>query len=635
MAARSAWGIDLGHSAVKGVWLRISDGLPRVVRADAVPLRGSPPTDAEELSRDPRLLLALAELRRRHPLKNARVCISIPSRNILLRRFEVPPCPDEQLHQVARQKALERVPLASEDVVWDYALFPECRAEGGRSGVAIAASRRTVESYIALAMEAGIGRIEAVTAAPLALLNLARLAGGQAPCFLVDVGYAVTQLVAVGAGRFFFTVLPVGGRTISAGLSEQLGVPLDQAELAKLEGPEPEDRERFSAAARPAVARVARQVRAAAASLRRAGMEPPETCYLFGGGARLPELARRLPEALGCRRSGLSELGQKLQAAPRYAAAVGAEFDRFAVATGAAMELAGTSASGLSLSPPEVLPAARARATRSVALAVGIALWALLGTLWLFGLKTSRVAAEPLRQYRQLSAVLAARSHRLSAASDREHVEGPLRDLLSLGTGRVQALQAMNAVASAFASANRASAVKFQMLSFGCKRTSQEPEAPPGGWLVGQIKGRISTGRTGAAGEAEKAFRAELLSRLRALPELTRLTGTAAFRHDRALVTATWPLPAGLVREGDLICGPSPEQTYRVREILSPTELLLTRPYAGADAVGEYRIPGVSVASLDPRTHTFVLTFQVPARPALSLEQVIGKQEEQEAASWP
>lgn len=648
--ARRAWGIDLGRSAVKGALLELTDEGVQILAAGIVPLEGVPPDPSQDPTRDARLWRALRAFHEKHHLDKVPVCVAIPAQNTFMRELSVASVGRRKLDEMVRYEASNEIPFVLDEVVWDYALFPEKPDEATRKGLLMAVKKNAILTYVQVLAQLGMGPLVLITLSPLALLNFLRLELGEdARVLALDIGGENTNLLALDAGRFWIRNMLGGGNRVTALLQEEFHIEFDQAQKAKENIAQARYAKQILSASLPAVHELMRDLKTNLTYLDR--VTPVSgfgATYAFGGGAKLPGLKKQLSATLRQEMQEITELQHVVVAAGADVAFVRSNLDRLAVAIGAALGGLGKGAVTVSFVPKEESASARISRAKRLAFAAGIAVWAVMLTLYFFALKVHNGVQVPLADYRKLASIAGAKERDLAQALDRKAQEVGLQSLLSAARAKGQAAAIVDGVVVAFAAANRTSPFRFQIYAFSCRQAPTVGTSPvvapapaalaaPGAvpatqpvpqpaashnddWFVGSLRGRILLPRGATASAAYRRFLDDLLTNLRVSPALAKATGEATFHKDQGTVTSENANWEDVVQRGDQIATLPDRKVYTIAAVTSPTELLLGPPFPGGDFTGKYTIARVLPTGFNEDILEFTVRFEVPRAAALDLQ---------------
>jgi type IV pilus assembly protein PilM len=654
MLARKVWGLDLGRSAVKGVLLSSTASGVEILDCAIVPLEGEPPDPSQEPIRDGRLWRALRVFRDAHPVGTTELCVAIPAQNTLVRDLSVAAVGTRKLDELVRYEASNEIPFVLDDVVWDYSLFDAKPGEATRSGLLFAVKKNVIQTYVRVFVELGLGHLDRITLAPLALLNFVSLQLEEgASALALDVGGENTNMLAVHEGAFWLRNMLTGGNRVTDLLKQEFDLGFAEAERAKENILRSKHAREIMAAVTPAVHDLVRNVKTNLSYVERTvGQGAHDRTYLVGGGARLPGVRKQLGSTLRLEIQNVSELKHLTVSPKTDIEFVRSNLDRLAVAIGAALAGTGQDAAGVTFLPKSEARAARISRSRGLLMAAGIAVWLIMLTLWVVSLWVGRDIRPQLLDYRELAVVHHNNTQELAQARDTRAEEEALQYLMAASAARKQACRTLDGVVRAFSQANRASRYRFHIVSYDCVDQALardvtaaqhapeetvddllagplpeiEEEAAP--VLSGSIKGRIVVPRGGAYGEAYTKFLTDLLGALRAQPELIKLTGQAALKKGSRSVESTDAEWLEIVKPDDVIRVLPGGQWCTIADVPSNLELTLAQPYGAEDAEGEVAIARVLLANFNEETLEFDIHFEVLREEPPGLLSLLDRQQE-------
>ena len=278
----SAWGIDIGPSAIKAVLLRW-DEKTRVASVEAAELlehahSAEPIRDEFQLAE--RSTQTLERLLAKHSLQGHKLCVNLPGLNTLNRWFAMPPIADKKLEEAIRFEARRQVALPLEELVWDYAALEasgksdsakseaaksEAASGGetpGRRIVFVAAKSLVVESRLAIWNRLP-AKPDILQSDGVALHNWLRyeLAGDDAATYehnprentiaLLDCGSDVTNLVFSGPRTLWHRAVGLAGDDYTRSMCRELQLSRGDAERWKREPRRVTHWSRFAGAIQP------------------------------------------------------------------------------------------------------------------------------------------------------------------------------------------------------------------------------------------------------------------------------------------------------------------------------------------------------------------------------------------------
>src|SRR4051794_33070132 len=240
MPRRTAIGLDIGTSVVRAVELSYGRSGTTLERFGQLVLPPGAVLDGQVVDEDA-VAASLRKLWQATELSHKRVVLGVANQRVIVRQLELPWLPKAELRSSLAFQVQDLLPLPVDQTVLDfYPLEQDTDSSGNRTlkGLLVAAARETVLPNVSRAEHAGL-RVESVDLTPLAVLRaLVRQTGGEVETeALIDIGARVTNIVIHSGGvPRFVRILLVGGQDVTDALSEQLGVPLAQAEGMKQSG---------------------------------------------------------------------------------------------------------------------------------------------------------------------------------------------------------------------------------------------------------------------------------------------------------------------------------------------------------------------------------------------------------------
>jgi type IV pilus assembly protein PilM len=304
---------------------------------------------------------------------------ALPGQLTLTKFIQTPVVAPAQLDKVVQFAASQHIPYPLEAVAWHHEVVA---TDGPELELLLTAVK--LEGMERLCASAGAVGFPVTGAVPscLALHRAARFnaAAATGPVLLVDIGARSTNLLFVGAGRFFSRTIPLGGNAVTAAVAEELELDFARAEAVKVHVlgrlTAASECAPASAAVHRAVAKFIRRLqleitRAAQYLEGKGGVMPAAAIQLTGGGSLLSELGPALWEKFGLPVARFDPLA-RVELSPR-ARAAGAEAATHLLANLVGLAaLPGPGAAG-SLLPP-VVRAERTRRRRQPVLLAAAAL---------------------------------------------------------------------------------------------------------------------------------------------------------------------------------------------------------------------------------------------------------------------
>ncbi len=339
--ASGIFGLDIGSSAVKALQLQVAGSSYRLSALGIAPL--PPDAIADGTIKDPPTVVeAIRTAVSKAGIRETDTAIAICGRELIIKKVQIPEVPAKEVHAVVQLEAEHHIPFAIDEVFLDYHTVGQRDAQ--LDLILVAVKKSKVLEYAAVVEEAGLVPI-IVDVDSFALGNQFELnfpeEQGEAVA-LIDIGASIMKTNVVrGGSTIFARDIPFGGNNYTQAIAQQLKIPFEQAEAAKL------GRDvgvRWEAVV-PALEAVSRELSlevqrtfdyfASTAESERIGK-----IVLAGGCAQLPGLNDYLSSNWGIPVE-LARPFERIEVAPAYAEEVNAAGPGLAVAVGLALRRPG------------------------------------------------------------------------------------------------------------------------------------------------------------------------------------------------------------------------------------------------------------------------------------------------------
>jgi type IV pilus assembly protein PilM len=228
----AAWGIDLGHSAIKAVRMGRSGGTFQVTGYEIIDL--AKVLSDPKASREERLRAGVQALINKHGLRSEKVVISIPAKGVLSKFIDLPPVDRKKIPEMIQFEARQQIPFDLKDVIWRYQPVRKEFPPGESVQVGLFAVRRDQVEVSLKFFDPIKKRLAGVQIAPLATYNFIRhdqkVKGAMG---IIDVGAENTDLIIVSEKGFWLRSLHVAGNGINRVLMEKFNISFEEAETIK------------------------------------------------------------------------------------------------------------------------------------------------------------------------------------------------------------------------------------------------------------------------------------------------------------------------------------------------------------------------------------------------------------------
>jgi len=449
--SKTAWGIDIGQSAVRAAKLKVDARGAQIVALDVIPRAGRAEgysyLDAEEQVRS-----ALCTFAQRNKVGSARVALSAPGAGFD-RFISLPAVSTKQIAQIVRYEARQNIPFPLEEVAWDYQLAsggPGATGEGVEVAL-FAIKRQIIEQMLANLSVARLG-VDIIGMSRLALLNFLKydrqIDDGT---IIIDVGAGSTDIVILAEGSFRVRSIPISGEAVTKMLQQKFGISYEEAEELKKKASQSKQPEKLFNVMRPTFDRLLGEIHKTIGYYKQQFKTlKVGQAFLLGESFKMQPLVELFARSLGCKVSALSNF-RRVVPAPEVAAGPHANsLSAFTVAMGLALQAAGRGPVTINVLPEELK--IQREVWRKKPFAIGAAACLGVGLVASFfnvSADSGRLAAlgtdpEDKIAYYQRTA------HDFAEASDTSEIEREIAGLSEIGRDREVMLQVVNEISRIF-----------------------------------------------------------------------------------------------------------------------------------------------------------------------------------------
>ena len=186
---------------------------------------------------------AISQLWKRAKFGTKKAVIGVANQRVVVRQVDLPFLEEKDFRSSLRFQVADHIPMPVDDAELDFEVLEDFQTPSGEhmmKVLLVAAATDMVEGFVSAVSDGGIETV-GVDLTPFAVARavspVARgetgIPGAQA---VVDVGAGVTNIVVhVGGEPRFVRILLVGGDDVTESLSEELGVPTEEAEAMKMD----------------------------------------------------------------------------------------------------------------------------------------------------------------------------------------------------------------------------------------------------------------------------------------------------------------------------------------------------------------------------------------------------------------
>ena len=143
----------------------------------------------------------------------------------------------ERVEQIIAYEALQNIPYAVNEIVWDYQLLndPNAADSNGEADVMIVVVKNEFISTVIETLEAQGKSVVGVEVSPTACFNAcyANDVGYDGCEMLINIGGKSTTLLFVDKGNLFIRTINIAGHTITQQIAKEFDVPYEKAEEMK------------------------------------------------------------------------------------------------------------------------------------------------------------------------------------------------------------------------------------------------------------------------------------------------------------------------------------------------------------------------------------------------------------------
>ena len=228
------FGLDIGSSSVKALQLRDAGGTPRLTALGMASLPPDAITDGS-IKDAPTVIEAIRSAVSKAGIKARETAIAISGRELIIKKVQIPEVPAREVHDVVQLEAEHHIPFAIDEVFLDYHTVGQ---HGGVMDLILVAVKKSkVLEYASVVSEAGF-EPSIVDVDGFALGNQFELNFPDErteAVALIDIGASTMKTNVVrGGATIFARDIPFGGNNYTQAIAQQLKIPFEQAEAAKL-----------------------------------------------------------------------------------------------------------------------------------------------------------------------------------------------------------------------------------------------------------------------------------------------------------------------------------------------------------------------------------------------------------------
>ena len=353
--AKTAWGIDIGQSALKALKLRNVDGQLQVDAFEII----EHPQILSQSDVDSRQLIraAMETFLSRNNVGGSTVAVSVPGQSSLTRFVKLPPVEPKRIPDIVRFEAEQQIPFPIEEVIWRWQTFHDPDSPDVEVGI-FAMKRSDVADSMEHFTDVSL-KVDLVQMAPLALYNFMMFdeqLAEEGATLLADIGANKTDLVVADGPRVWTRTIQIGGNNFTEALVRAFKLSFAKAEKLKRSAATSKYARQVFQAMRPVFADLVQEIQRSIGyytSLHREARF--KKLVGLGNGFRLPGLQKFLEQNLGIPVARIDSYNNLTLSSDANAPLFNENILSFAVAYGTALQAMTPAAVDTNLLPEEIV----------------------------------------------------------------------------------------------------------------------------------------------------------------------------------------------------------------------------------------------------------------------------------------
>ncbi len=238
-AAGTAWGIDLGNSALKAIKIATGDD-DNVEVLDYAVIEHDTILTSPEVNPQQRIELINKSLEKfvdEHDISGSHIVVGVPGHSSFARFAKLPPVDKKNLPNMVHYEAQQQIPFDINDVEWDWQVLSEDEEaqeiEIGIFAIKTDLAKRLLYPYTEINC-----LIDTVQMGPMALFNFLsydkpELSSSEEAVILIDIGAENTDLIIAHKGRVWQRSIKIGGNHFTAAVQKSFKLSFQKAENIK------------------------------------------------------------------------------------------------------------------------------------------------------------------------------------------------------------------------------------------------------------------------------------------------------------------------------------------------------------------------------------------------------------------
>ncbi len=352
-SSQSAWGIDVGTTAIKAIKLRRDGDKVSLEAMEVIEhshFLSEPDIDRREIIRE-----SLGRFLEHYSLHGEQVFIGAPGAASFSRFVKLPPVEPRKIPEIVRFEAIQQIPFPLDQVNWDYHSFRNPDSPDVEIGI-FAIKTDIVGAILGDFQALGI-TVHGLQLAPLAVYNAVVFEGngsGKGTIFL-DIGADHTDLIVVDQGRLWLRNINLGGNSFTESLAKSFRFAFKKAEALKKTAATSKYARQIFQAMRPTFADVVAEIQRSIGYYNSSHRESRvEQIVGMGNPFRLSNLQKYLQQYLGMEVARLDGFAKIEVEDAKMAAGLSDQALGMSVAYGLALQGVGMAAINTNLLPLEI-----------------------------------------------------------------------------------------------------------------------------------------------------------------------------------------------------------------------------------------------------------------------------------------
>lgn len=307
----SAWGIEIGTTALKAVGVQVSEsGRARLRDFHIIPWTGHA-LAGDRVGHSEAIRQAVTTLKSKIAFNDSTVFVSLRDGSCYQKTLSIPGCEEPIGADYIEQLAFARIPIERNEVAFNFQLLDvKSRSALPPEHVAVFAARHEiVAEAIEPLLEAKLP-LDGIVTSATALANAwhfnaqnqrnsSSTSSADAYLMLLDLGAKNSVLVVTGPQIFWCRNFSWGGDEVTKRLSSTFGWTAKKTEQAKRNSDRIRDKQQFMQVLRLAYDELVDQMKRSLAAMASDGLQiPHDLLVVTGGSCRLPGLPRFLEQQL-------------------------------------------------------------------------------------------------------------------------------------------------------------------------------------------------------------------------------------------------------------------------------------------------------------------------------------------------